>query len=233
MPLGDFTTMELQRVARAVLRRYLEAQAGAAPAVALARFLAPIAAVSLQRLVTDNPPGRLARHADLGPVTVLRLGSERAYATAALARPGEGAQAVLSVELEMQGQRLVAVRVGEVERSQLDRQERREVLSVGPGQPVADPPAHLARLLGVPPASSDALARWASAAAVIDTYRERYGIDDDGSTFGPTPPDPEQREERERALAYVRQLASEIEALEPQRGRALGRDQPQGPELGR
>lgn len=233
MRLSDFTTVELQRVARAVLRRYLEVQGGAAPAVALARFLAPVAGAGLQQLVTDSHPRRLARHADLGPVTLLRLGPDRAYATAALARPGqEGAPAVLSVELEMQGQRLVAVRVGEVERPELERRERLEVVPVGRGQSVAEPPAHLVGLLGSMPASPEALARWAGAAAVIDTYRERYGIDEASSALGPTPPDPQQREERERALAYVRQLANEIEAIEPQRGRALGRDRPAGPELG-
>lgn len=234
MRLSDFTTVELQRVARAVLRRYLEVQAGAAPAVALARFLAPVAGAGLQRLVTDSHPRRLARHADLGPVTLLRLGPDRAYGTAALARPGqEGAPAVLSVELEMQGQRLVAVRVGEVERPELERRERLEVVPVGRGQSVAEPPTHLAGLLGGIPANPEALARWVSAAAVIDTYRERYGVDDLSSGFGPIPPDPEQLGERERALAYVRQFASEIEAIEPQQGRALGRDQPAGPELGR
>ncbi len=232
MPLSDFTTVELQRIARAVLRQYLEVQSGAAPAVALARFLAPVAAAGVQRLVTDSQP-RTLRHSDLGPVTVLRLGPDRAYATTALARPGEGAPAVLSVEFEMQGQRLAAVRVGETESLELDGREHPEVPRVGPGQPVPEPTAQLAGLLGDVPSDPQALDRWAAAAAVIDTYRERYAMDDASSTLGPTPPDPEQREERERALAYVRQLASEIEDMEPQRGRALGRDKPPGPELGR
>jgi len=133
----------------------------------------------------------------------------------------------------MRGQRLVAVRVGELERPELERRERLEAPLVGPGQSVAEPPVHLAGLLGGIPANPEALARWVIAAAVIDTYRQRHGIDDDGSALGPKPPDPEQREERERALGYVRQLGREIEAIEPQQGRARGRDQPQGPELGR
>ncbi len=233
MRLSDLTTVELQRVARAVLRRYLEVQAGAAPAVALTRFLAPVAAAGLQRLMTGNRPRHLARHADLGPVTVLRLGPDRAYATAALGRSGEGAPTVLSVEFQMQGQRLAAVRVGEVERPERDRRARLEAPPIGPGQPIPESPVHSTRLLGDVPSELHALERWVTAVAVIDTYRERYSIDDANSALGPTPHDREQREERERALAYVRQLASEIEALERQQGRALGRDQPPGPELGR
>ena len=47
MRLVDFTTAELQRVARAVLRCYVEVQSGVAPAAALARFFAPAAAAGL------------------------------------------------------------------------------------------------------------------------------------------------------------------------------------------
>jgi hypothetical protein len=88
-------------------------------------------------------------------------------------------------------------------------------------------------LLGDVPSDLRALDHWVIAGAIIDTYRERYGIDDASSAFGPMPSDPEQREERERALAYVRQLARDIEAIEPQQERALGRDRPAGPDLAR
>lgn len=233
MRLSDFTTVELQRIARILLRRYVEVQTGAAPAVALARFLAPVVAADLQRLPADDRAHRSVRHGDLSPVSVLRLGSDRAYATAALARPGQEAPAALSVELEVQGQRLAVVRVGEAESRAPSRQELPEVPRIGPGQPVPEPPAHVVGLLGDVPGDPRALDRWATAAAVIDTYRERYGIDDATSAFGLMPSDPEQREERERALAYVRQLAREVEAIEPQQERGLGRDRPAGPELGR
>jgi hypothetical protein len=232
MRLRDFTTVELQRIARILLRRYVEVQTGAAPAVALARFLAPVVAADLQRLSADDRARGRVRHSDLGPVSVLRLGADRGYATAALVRPGEEAPAILSVEFEVRGQRLAAVRVGEAE-SRPSRQELPEVPRAGPGQPVPEPPAHLAGLLGDLPGKPHALGSWVAAAAAIDTYRERYGIDDVTSAFGLMPSDPEQREERERALAYVRQLAREVEAIEPQQERGLGRDRPASPELGR
>lgn len=233
MRLSDFTTVELQRVARILLRRYVEVQTGVAPAAALARFLAPVAAVGLQRLPAADRARRRVRHSDLGPVSVLRLDSDRAYASAALVRPGQETPAVLSVELEVQGQRLAAIRIGEAASRAPSRQELPEAPRAGPEQPVPDPPAHLAGLLGDLPSDPHALASWVAAAAAIDTYRERYGIDDGTSAFGPVPSDPEQRYERERALAYVRELARDIEGIESQRERGLGRDQASGPELGR
>ena len=72
MRLVDFTTVELQRVARAVLRCYVEVQTGVAPAAALARFFAPAAAAGLAaggwRLAAGGTTGGMARHADFGPV---------------------------------------------------------------------------------------------------------------------------------------------------------------------
>lgn len=231
MRLSDFTTTELQRVARILLRRYLDVQTGAAPVAALGRFLTPVAADSVQRLQTTDRPRRGIRHGDLGPIAVVRLGPHGAYAVAGLAQGGQEAAAV-SVELEVHGQRLAAVRVGETESRARLRRERSEVPAVGPGQPVPEPPAHLAALLGGLPSDPRAVDRWVTAASVIDTYRERYGIDDAASAFGPIPGDLEQREERERALAYVHQLAREVEAVEPHHERTLGRDRPPGPELG-
>lgn len=140
---------------------------------------------------------------------------------------------MLSVELEVQGQRLAAVRVGEAESRAPSREELSEAPRIGPGQPVPEPPAHLEGLLGDLPSDPRALGSWVAAAAAIDTYRERYSIDDATCAFGPIPSNPEQREERERALAYVRQLARDVEAIEPQHERALARDRPTGPELGR
>ncbi len=230
MRLSGFTTVELQRVARVLLRRYLEVQTGAAPAADLGRLLAPVAAAGLHGLLTSQR-GRPLRHADLGPITVLRLGPDRAYAMAAMAARGQGRPAVLSVELEVQVQRLVAVRVGETE-SRAAAQQRHELSRIGPGQPLPDPPAHMAGLLGDVPSDPRPLDRWVTAAAVIDTYRERYRVDDVTSAFGPVPDDAEQRQERERALAFVRELANEIEAVRPEHERTMGRDRPAGPELG-
>lgn len=232
MRLSDFTTVELQRVARTVLRRYLELQGGSGPAVGLARFLAPVAAASLQGLLTNNRARRMVRHGDLGPITVVRLASDRAYATAALPSPGQGGPAVLSVELEVRDQRLAAVRVGEVASRAPSGQELAEIPWVGPAQPVPNPPAHLAGLLGGVPTDPRALDRWVTAAAVIDTYRERYGIDDASSAFGSPPANREQRDERKRALAYVREVAKDVETIQPQSERVPGRDRPAGPELG-
>ncbi len=231
MRLSDFTTVELQRVARAILRRYLGLEGGSGPAVGLAPFLAPVAVASLQGLPT-NRARRTLGHADLGPVAVLRLGPDRAYATATLTSPGGSTPAVLSVELEVRDQRLAAVRVGEAASRAPSRQELPEIPWVGPGQPVPNPPAHLAGLLGGVPSDPRALDRWVSAAAVIDTYRERYGIDDASSAFGSTPANREQRDERERALAYVREVAKDVETIQPQSERVPGRDRPAGPELG-
>ena len=47
-------------------------------------------------------------------MSVLRLGPDRAYAIAALARPGQALPAVLAVELEVRGERLAVQGVGEV-----------------------------------------------------------------------------------------------------------------------
>ncbi|CAN5320943.1 hypothetical protein BH20ACT8_BH20ACT8_02150 [soil metagenome] len=121
----------------------------------------------------------------------------------------------IASSVAVQGQRLAAVRVGEAESRAPSRQELPEAPRIGPGQPVPEPPAHLAGLLGDLPSDPRALGSWAAAAAAIDTYRERYGIDDASSAFGPIPSNPEQRDERERALAYVRQLARDTDAIEP------------------
>ena len=94
-------------------------------------------------------------------------------------------------------------------------------------------PGHFVGLLDDVPSGGQALERWTTATAVIDTYRERYGIDDGSSAFGPTPYGREQCEERDRALAYVRQLVRDIEAIEPRHQQRLGRDRPAGPDLGR
>jgi len=176
----------------------------------------------------------MARHADFGPVSVLRLGLDRAYAIAALARPGQALPAVLAVELEVRGERLAPQGVGEVEvRDRRHGEQQLQRSPVGPGQALAEPPRRFVGLLDDVPSGGQALERWTTATAVIDTYRERYGIDDGSSAFGPTPYGREQCEERDRALAYVRQLVRDIEAIEPRHQQGLGRDRPAGPDLGR
>ena len=251
MRLSEFTTVELQRVARSVLRRYLDVRAGFLPPAALRQVLSPAAAADLQRL-EDLPSLRAVRQSDVGPAVALRLAPKRAYAIAALAGAG-GPPVVLSVELAVQGQRLAASRVGEsairtVSQDQPLGQAPRafnqpwtsrnqpwvgvDQPRVGPGQPVPQPPAHLRILLGDLPSDPQALGHWVRAAAVIDTYRERYGIDEAGAPFGPEPTDREQQRERDRALDYGLQLARHIEVIEPRQIRGVGREQAPSLDLG-
>lgn len=231
MRISDFTTVELQRVARGVLRCYLEVQAGTRPAAALVPLLTPSAASDLPRLKAGNRPRVSLSHRDLGPVTVLRFGPDRAYAVAAVAPSGERPSTVLSVELVAQGKRVAAPRVGEVE-SQPSQDRPGETPSVGPSQPVPSPPVYMTGLLGHVPHDPHDMHRWAKAAVVIDTYRERYSIEDATSAFGPAPQDAEQRIERERALAYVRDIERQLGPKQPGE-RSLDQGRVEGPELGR
>lgn len=233
MRLTDLTAVELQRLARHMLRRYLDVRAGVVGADVLAPLLAPAAATDFDRLAVAELRDRV-RYADLGPVTVLRLGPNRAYAAAPLRRGGHEGSEVVSVELEVRGERVGAVRIGEAETRLPDRAaQRADVPPVGPGQPVPLAPAYLSGLLGAVPADPAALDRWAAAAAVIDVYRESYGIDDAASAFGPAPTDPEQAAERQRAMEYVRAISAQIEPIEPQQERGIGRDRSASSELGR
>ncbi len=236
MTLSDLTTAELQRAARAVMRTYLDVESGRVAASSLRRFLASDATrhVAAQPARLTVNPGPL-RHDALGPVSLLRLSSDRAYACAAAPLGGTEAWAVVSVELAAEGDRLTAVGVGRVsERSARQDVTDREAPAVGDGQALPDPPPHLGRVLGAIPKDASARVRWLTAAAVIDTYRERYQIDDAHIAFGSQPAEGEQRTERERAVAYTRELVQQIDRAEHDRSIAgVGRDRPPGPELGR
>ena len=235
MPLTDLTTVELERIARHMLRRYLDVRAGVLPPRALAPALGPVTGSATSLDVLTGAGGEAAvGHAHLGPVTVLRLGPSHAYAAAAVTRTARRVD-VVSVELEGQGERVMAVRIGEAEvlRPDVTRGTgaRPDAARVGPGQPVPAAPPHLVGLLGKVPADPDRLERWASAAAVIDVYRETYAVDDPRSAFGAAPTNSEQAQARDRAVQYVRAIAAGL-AIEPEQQHGVSRD-PADRDLGR
>lgn len=229
--MQDLTTVELQRVAKAVLRGYLDIEAGQPAGSVLRRLLAAGAPAPL-----PAPPSAVGqpgvRHSDLGPVSVLRLGGGRAYACAAAREPGTDAWTALSTELDSAGDRLRVLRLGRVgDAAAIQRSGEAQRPVIGDGQLPPAPPPHLAQLLGEIPTVEEARDSWLIAAAVIDTYRERHGIDDERSALGPRPADAEQSAERQRAVACTRQLVTDIDRLEPDRSRGQDtRDEPAGPD---
>jgi hypothetical protein len=84
MPVSEFTTAELQRTARAVMRAYLDREAGRETAAGLARFLTAGAEATLENRPPRQEPAGSIGHAGVGPVSLLRLGPDRAYACAAV-----------------------------------------------------------------------------------------------------------------------------------------------------
>ncbi len=232
MPVSTLTTAELQRTARAVMRAYLDREANRA--ADLDRYLISDAVATLEKSPPHQGTGIGVAHADVGPVSLLRLGPDRAYACAAVPGADPTAWAVLSVELVAQGDRLLAGRVGRVAAPGHGREPGHEAPPVGDEQPLPEPPAHLRGLLGALPENAEARIRCMTAAAVVDTYRERYDVHDPTAALGAQPVDGEQLAERERALAYTRALVAEIDSIEPDRpSRDLGLQRPPGPDLGR
>ena len=231
MTLDHLTRDELARAARAVIRRYLDVETGHRPPEELGQLLSPAAAADLR--THQAPPGsvgRPPRAADLGPASVLRLDSARAYVCAAARVPGTAEWTTIAVELTADQERLRVDRVGRVA-ADISREATAEPPArVGNGQPPPQTPRHLAGLLGDLPISGEAQARWLTAAAVIDTYRERYDIHDDRSALGAEPRHPEQAAERQRAVDYIRALVREIDRDAPDRTRS--REEP-GRDLGR
>ena len=73
-----------------------------------------------------------------------------------------------SVEFEVHGQRIAAVRIGEAATSS-QQLPRPDVPAVGPEQTSPAVPPHLTGLLGDVPTDSASLGRWVAAAAIIDT----------------------------------------------------------------
>ena len=220
MTFEDLTREELARTARAAIRCYFDVQTGHRPVEALRAILSPAAAQDLPALPEPQQPDQLAlvRHGDLGPVSVLRLGSARVYACAATPASGAGQCATVAVELTADYDRVQVDRIGHIATGTNREAEVEHVPRVGDGQPPPPTPRHLSGLLGDLPTPGDAQARWLTAAAVIDTYRERYDIHDDRSALGPEPQDREQAAERQRAIDHTRALVREINRAEPDRG---------------
>ena len=227
-PLTDLTTAELQRLARHMLRRYLDATTTGDPA-SLTRLLARDALLAAERLTAAAQRDRSVRHADLGPVAVLRLGPDRVYAAAQVLRDG-AVDAVVCAHIGVEQGRIVALRIGEATHS---INHHAEAAAVGPGQPPPRPPAYLTGILGDLPTDPHTAQSWLSAAAVIDTYRQRHHITDTTSALGPTAHDPEQAEERQRAVDHIRAITADLRVQRDTAREATRDDYRRGPELGR
>jgi hypothetical protein len=78
----------------------------------------------------------------------------------------------------------------------------------------ADPPRYVVAELGGRPSSPAARAVWRAAAARIEDYRGRHGIDDPRLALGPKPPDPGQRGDWEAVSEAVTQAAEAIDQYE-------------------
>lgn len=212
----ELSTTELRRMARLALRTYLDIAAGRQPGAAGARLLGDTPTPA------EPPPAALA-HGQLGPVTVVRYRDERAYAAAAVRQDAGRPYGLVAAELAAAAGAWRATGLTYVPDARRVRDADRWAL--GP-----DVPAYLQSVLGAVPDHHGARERWALAAALVDDYRQTWGIDDERSTFGPAPTDPEQRRERTRALELTRRLVHEIDAIEPHRS---SQRQQGGPELSR
>lgn len=216
MTLEEYGTVALQRVAAAVMRAYLDYDAGLG-SEPLRRFLTSEAEASLDERQPPVRPEPSAWHASVGPYAVLRLDGDRTYVCAGVLQPG-GVSTVLAVELVERDGALRAARIGRAaEAATSDASLPEQPRLVGDGQPPPEPPPHLRAMLGDFPDTGEARERWLLGAAVVDTYRERHGVHDAGVALGDHPEDAEQRAERDRAVQYLRVLASEIARLEPDR----------------
>ena len=218
MPLSAMSTVDLQRVAVVVMRRYLDAEARPDAAAALDAVLVP---GELEPELPGDADPRSIRHSRIGPVVVTRLGPHHVYATAPA-----GTGMVLEAELVEVAGRVHVRNVGPLQAQDVERQRRGALL----GPPV---PAHLSEVLHDAPRAERQRERWLTAAAVIDTYRERQGIDDAVASLGELPARPYAREQRQRALRHLLAVATELQRDEPgrRRTRDLRRDR-SGPELG-
>jgi hypothetical protein len=215
MTLERYSTAALRVAAAAVMRAYLDHDAGH-DSGRLRRFLTPEAAAALDEHQPSLDPAAASTYVAIGPYSALRLDADRAYVCAGVLQP-DGGEAVLAVELVGRGGALRAARVGRV--AQADERQRdsrpRDVALVGDGQPAPDPPAHMRALLGDLPDSQGARERWLLGAAIIDTYRERHDVHDVELALGGQPEEPEQRAERDQAAGYLRELVRQINGLEP------------------
>ncbi len=217
----DLTTVELQRLGRAVLRAYLDVGTGRRP---IPTMQPPTAADPVDALT--RVAGTI--HAGIGPVTVVRQGKDRAFVAAAVPDRTSGdpaAGTVLAAELTSRDGVLRPERLGHY------AVRGRDTHASGHWPLEPEPPEHLTNLLGPLPATERARARWVIAAAVVSDYRETWHINDTSSALGPLPQDSEQRRERERAVNVVRELVAAIDKDEPGRSPA-GRETPD-PDLSR
>jgi conjugative relaxase-like TrwC/TraI family protein len=77
-----------------------------------------------------------------------------------------------------------------------------------------DPPRYLLAELGGRPRSSAARALWRTAAARIQDYRNRYGVDDPKRPLGPEPAEPGQRADWQAVSETIAQAAARIDTYE-------------------
>ena len=215
MRVDDLTTLELQRFGRAALHAYLDMARGANPG-SLRSWIGDGVGARDEPLLPE-PDNR-----SLGPVVVLRLGPDRAHLSSTVLSSNGAVRSNIACELSTATGSLRAVRIGHVPvtSTELDDATRWVI------EP--EPPAYLLKLLGPLPATARALVHWTTAAAVVEEYRETWNIRDTASAFGPAPAEEEQRAERERAVAYVREVVQSVgrsspgESLERSDGRSLG-----------
>lgn len=232
MTLERYPTVVLQRCAAAVMRAYLDYDAGHG-AESLRRWLTVDAASSLGDQPAAPTPGAVGLRAAIGPFGVLRLDPDRVYICASVLHPDDG-DTVLATELVARDGAVQAARVGRAAGAPGAPPHDRESAPVGDGQPPPEAPEYLRGLLGDVREDLESLQRWLVGAAVIDTYRERYGIYDAELGLGPQPDDPEQRAERDHAVAYLRTLARELNRPDSDLAAELhGREPDLGPDLGR
>lgn len=197
MRIADLSTVELQRVGRAILQAYLDAQAGRPEALARWMIDGVSAAVPTSGSNTDR----------LGPVTVLRQGTDRAHmASTVLDVHGTTTGSIACEVHSDDGLRVVRIGQVPVTATELDSSTR-WILE-------PEPPEYLTSMLGPLPNHEAARMRWLTAAAIVAEYRETWAVEDVGSALGAATSDPEQRKERQGAVDSLRALRVGLEPLE-------------------
>jgi hypothetical protein len=216
MTLEQYGTSALQITAAAVMRAYLAYEAGQGSEV-LRRYLTSGAAAALEGGMPNRDHAVAPSGIALGPYAVLRLDANRAYVCAGLLHPDRH-DGVLAVELAHEGGRLLAARVGRATETMAPGRGAAPYPDpVGDSQPPPESPAHLRTVLGEFPDTPDGRHLWLLGAAIITTYRERYDLHHASLALGDPPEEVEQRTERDRAIAYLREITRDIARLEPDR----------------
>lgn len=120
-------------------------------------------------------------------------------------------------------------RTQELERERDRLIERRDAYALlAAREASAQPPAHLLRLLGPPPARLEAKQAWQRAAAQVEAYRDRWHVTDSAMALGSVPEHAEQRADRAAVVRSVRSLMSRIQARDEP-----SKDQESPPQPGR